>query len=117
VVVGAGGDRDRGKRPLMGAVAARLADRPVVTSDNPRFEDPDRIIAETLAGMDRHGIAIADRARAISWAIGEARDNDIVLIAGKGHEKVQIVGGERLAFSDYDSARRSLHARRGQGAS
>lgn len=111
-VFGCGGDRDRGKRPLMGAAAMRLADRAVVTTDNPRFENPDDIIGEVLAGMDGRAIAIPDRERAIRWTIGEARDNDLVLIAGKGHENVQLVAGKRLPFSDYAIARDSLLARR-----
>lgn len=111
-VFGCGGDRDRGKRPMMGEVAARLADRIVVTSDNPRFEDPDRIIANILEGMGRHDVAIPDRARAIRYAIDEARDNDVILVAGKGHENVQVIGDQRLPFSDVDVAAESLAARR-----
>ncbi|HEX2139470.1 MAG TPA: UDP-N-acetylmuramoyl-L-alanyl-D-glutamate--2,6-diaminopimelate ligase [Woeseiaceae bacterium] len=112
-VFGCGGDRDRGKRPLMGEVAARLADRVVVTSDNPRYEDPDRIIAAILEGLGRHDVAIPDRGRAIRYAILEARENDVVLIAGKGHENVQVVEDRRLPFSDVDAARASLAARAG----
>lgn len=115
-VFGCGGDRDRGKRPLMGATAMRLADRAVVTTDNPRFEDPEAIIAEVLEGMDRRGVAIPDRARAIRWAIREARDHDVVLIAGKGHENVQVIGGERLPFSDVAVARDALLARQTRNA-
>jgi UDP-N-acetylmuramoyl-L-alanyl-D-glutamate--2,6-diaminopimelate ligase len=110
-VFGCGGDRDRGKRPMMGATVARLADRAVVTSDNPRFEDPAAIIGAVLAGMDDSAVAIEDRAAAIAYAVEEAGDDDIVLIAGKGHEDVQVVGGKRLPFSDYEAARRSLAAR------
>lgn len=110
-VFGCGGDRDRGKRPLMGEVAARLADRVVVTSDNPRFEDPDRIIAAILEGLGRHDVAIPDRGRAIRYAIAEARDNDVVLIAGKGHESVQLIEGRRLPFSDVEAARAGIKAR------
>lgn len=115
-VFGCGGDRDRGKRPLMGATVMRLADRAVVTTDNPRFENPDDIIAEVLAGMDGRAIAVPDRERAIRWTIGQARDNDLVLIAGKGHENVQLVAGERLPFSDYAAARAALRARAAGGA-
>lgn len=117
-VFGCGGDRDRGKRPLMGAAAARLADRAIVTTDNPRHEDPDVIIAEVLAGMDGRAaavVAIADRARAIRRAICEARDDDVILVAGKGHEHVQVVGDERFPFSDYDVARDGLLARQDGG--
>ncbi len=110
-VFGCGGDRDRGKRPLMGQVAAKLADRVVVTSDNPRFEDPQAIIAAVLEGMGRRDVAIPDRARAIGYAIREARDNDVILVAGKGHEDVQLVAGKRLPFSDVDTARAALAAR------
>ncbi len=110
-VFGCGGDRDRGKRPMMGEVAARLADRVVVTSDNPRFEDPDKIIAAILEGMGRHDVAIPDRARAIRYAIDEARDNDVILVAGKGHENVQVIEDRRLPFSDVDVAAASLVAR------
>jgi UDP-N-acetylmuramoyl-L-alanyl-D-glutamate--2,6-diaminopimelate ligase len=115
-VFGCGGDRDRGKRPLMGAAVVRLADRAVVTSDNPRNEDPDDIIAEVLAGTDGRAIAIADRAEAIRHAIREARDNDVVLIAGKGHENVQIIAGRRLPFSDWAFASDALRARRAEEA-
>jgi UDP-N-acetylmuramoyl-L-alanyl-D-glutamate--2,6-diaminopimelate ligase len=110
-VFGCGGDRDRGKRPMMGATVARLADRAVVTSDNPRFENPAAIIAAVLEGMDDNALAIEDRAAAIAYAIAEADDDDIVLIAGKGHEDVQLVGGKRLPFSDYEAARTRLLAR------
>lgn len=110
-VFGCGGDRDRGKRPLMGATVARLADRAIVTNDNPRFENPGDIIAAVLEGMDERALAIPDRAAAIAYAIAEAGDDDIVLIAGKGHENVQLVGGKRLPFSDYETARAKLLAR------
>lgn len=110
-VFGCGGDRDRGKRPLMGATVTRLADRAVVTNDNPRFEAPGEIIAAVLDGMDKHALAIADRAAAIAFAIDQADDNDVVLIAGKGHESFQLVGGLRLPFSDYETARANLLAR------
>lgn len=101
-VFGCGGDRDAGKRPLMGAAAERLADRVIVTDDNPRTEDPDRIVASILAGMQRpEAVAvIRDRRAAILHALAEAEAGDIVLIAGKGHEDYQIVGAERLPFSD-----------------
>jgi UDP-N-acetylmuramoyl-L-alanyl-D-glutamate--2,6-diaminopimelate ligase len=111
-VFGCGGDRDVGKRPLMGAVAERLADRVIVTDDNPRTEDPDQIIAGIRAGM-RHpdaAIVIRDRRQAIVQALAEASGCDIVLIAGKGHEDYQIVGAERLPFSDQAIAREFLSA-------
>ncbi|HVY66022.1 MAG TPA: UDP-N-acetylmuramoyl-L-alanyl-D-glutamate--2,6-diaminopimelate ligase [Gammaproteobacteria bacterium] len=101
-VFGCGGDRDQGKRPLMGAVAADLADRIVLTDDNPRSEDPDVIVAGIRAGIGEHPrvSVIHDRRAALANAIGRARAGDIVLIAGKGHEAEQLVGTERRAFSD-----------------
>jgi len=99
---GAGGDRDRGKRPLMGEAAECFADRVVVTSDNPRSEDPRAIISEILAGMRRPERArvLPDRAEAIRASINDAHVGDVVLIAGKGHETWQQIGARRLAFSD-----------------
>ncbi|MCB1735376.1 MAG: UDP-N-acetylmuramoyl-L-alanyl-D-glutamate--2,6-diaminopimelate ligase [Gammaproteobacteria bacterium] len=101
-VFGCGGDRDQGKRPLMGAAAERLADYTVVTDDNPRNEDPDRIIAQIVAGMQRPEAAavIRDREAAIRRTIAGAAPGDIVLVAGKGHEDYQIVGARRTWFSD-----------------
>jgi len=115
-VFGCGGDRDRGKRPLMGKTAARLADQLVVTNDNPRSELPGDIIADVLQGVGDNpdAIAIEDRAAAIAYAIHEAADDDIVLIAGKGHENYQLVGNQRLSFSDYDAALANIFARRGK---
>jgi UDP-N-acetylmuramoyl-L-alanyl-D-glutamate--2,6-diaminopimelate ligase len=111
-VFGAGGDRDAAKRPVMGAVVSRLADRAVVTSDNPRSEDPLRIIADIESGMDRPHEVHADRGCAIEAAIAGAHDDDVVLIAGKGHENYQEIAGERLAFSDAAAAQRALQGRR-----
>ncbi len=101
-VFGCGGDRDTGKRPLMGKLAERLADRVIITTDNPRHEDPKKIIDEILAGLSNASDAtiIEDRAAAIAWAIANAGPTDVVLIAGKGHEEYQEVGSERHAFSD-----------------
>jgi len=110
-VFGCGGDRDRGKRRIMGATAGALADCPIVTSDNPRSESPGDIIAEILAGMAGDAVAIEDRAAAIAYAIGNARTDDVVLIAGKGHETVQVIGDHRLPFSDYAVAQEYLAAR------
>jgi UDP-N-acetylmuramoyl-L-alanyl-D-glutamate--2,6-diaminopimelate ligase len=115
VVFGCGGDRDRGKRPLMGEIAARLADRVWVTSDNPRTERPDAIIAEILPGIERGGaaarhVAMADRRAAIRDAIGWARAGDVLVIAGKGHEPYQIIGTEVLPFDDREIARGFLRA-------
>ena len=104
VVFGCGGERDPGKRPLMGEAAERLADRVIVTDDNPRGEDADGIVAMILRGIRRPGEVQVerDRARAIGAAIAEARPGDAVLIAGKGHETYQLVGSERRRFSDRD---------------
>ncbi|HEX7053664.1 MAG TPA: UDP-N-acetylmuramoyl-L-alanyl-D-glutamate--2,6-diaminopimelate ligase [Burkholderiales bacterium] len=112
-VFGAGGDRDPSKRPLMGEVAGRLADRVLLTSDNPRSEDPRAIIAAVAAGVPGRCDSEPDRARAIAAAIAEARDEDVVLLAGKGHETYQEVRGARLPFSDEAVALAALAARRG----
>jgi UDP-N-acetylmuramoyl-L-alanyl-D-glutamate--2,6-diaminopimelate ligase len=113
VVFGCGGDRDRGKRPLMGRVARELADRIVVTSDNPRFEEPRAIVAGILAGIDdRRGVEVEpDRRRAIARAIAVAEAGDVVVVAGKGHETYQIVGETVLRFDDRDEVREALAAR------
>ncbi len=101
-VFGCGGDRDQGKRPLMGAVALAHADQIVVTSDNPRSEAPDKIISDILAGQDigDNVIAIADRRQAIAHALQQASQGDAVLVAGKGHETWQDIGTSRLPFDD-----------------
>jgi UDP-N-acetylmuramoyl-L-alanyl-D-glutamate--2,6-diaminopimelate ligase len=101
-VFGCGGDRDRGKRPMMGAVAADLADRVVLTDDNPRSEDPARIVSDIREGLAEHPrvSVIHDRRTALQTAIERARIGDVVLVAGKGHEAEQLVGAERRAFSD-----------------
>jgi UDP-N-acetylmuramoyl-L-alanyl-D-glutamate--2,6-diaminopimelate ligase len=101
-VFGCGGDRDPGKRPLMGGVVERLADVALVTDDNPRSENGDAIVADILRGFaDRAAVrVIRDRAEAIRTALSEAQPADVVLIAGKGHEDYQIYGTERRAFSD-----------------
>lgn len=118
VVLGCGGDRDPGKRAPMGRFAATLADRFYATSDNPRTEDPEAIVAQMLAGVpperrDRV-VAIVDRRTAIGQAIADAEADDVVLIAGKGHENYQIVGTDRLHFDDREEAAAAL-ARRGGG--
>jgi UDP-N-acetylmuramoyl-L-alanyl-D-glutamate--2,6-diaminopimelate ligase len=120
---GAGGDRDRGKRPLMGAIAARLADMTVVTSDNPRSEDPERIVAEIVAGAEgiesserdrasrRELCAIVDRRAAIERAISLGRAGDVLVIAGKGHEQGQeFADGRKLPFDDVVVAREALRS-------
>jgi UDP-N-acetylmuramoyl-L-alanyl-D-glutamate--2,6-diaminopimelate ligase len=109
-VFGCGGDRDRGKRPLMGAVAARLADEVVLTDDNPRGEDGQEIIEQILQGMrgDDQVQVQRDRARAIAMAIAGAAQDDLVLVAGKGHEDYQLVGDLKLPFSDFEQVERAL---------
>lgn len=117
-VFGCGGDRDASKRPLMGAIAARLADRVVLTSDNPRSERPALILAQILAGVvGRSDVdVIEDRAQAIAWALAEAAPADTVLIAGKGHEQTQEVAGVSRPFSDVEHARQALQRRQEQPA-
>ena len=110
-VFGCGGDRDRGKRPMMGKVGERLSDRAIVTSDNPRTEPPEQIINDILEGMSDDAVAITDRADAIREAIETAQDGDVVLIAGKGHEDYQVIGDQTLSFSDFNAARDCLRAR------
>ena len=119
VVFGAGGDRDRGKRPLMGAAAAERADVLYVTSDNPRTEDPQSIVDDVMEGVTQarargarcEVTAIVDRAAAIGAAIGAAGPHDVVVIAGKGHEEYQVVGEERHPFSDAVVARTAMEDR------
>ncbi|MBS0571227.1 MAG: UDP-N-acetylmuramoyl-L-alanyl-D-glutamate--2,6-diaminopimelate ligase [Proteobacteria bacterium] len=112
-VFGCGGERDAGKRPQMGAIAERLADAVIVTDDNPRGEDGDAIVAQIVAGcaQPRRARVERDRATAIATALHEARAGDVVLIAGKGHEPYQEVGGIKRPFDDADVARRVLGAR------
>jgi UDP-N-acetylmuramoyl-L-alanyl-D-glutamate--2,6-diaminopimelate ligase len=119
-VFGCGGDRDRSKRPLMGAVAGRHSDVIVITSDNPRSEEPTRIIEEVQRGITpdtrRDGgqslLTIVDRRAAIARAIELARPDDVVLVAGKGHEKYQVIGDRTLPFDDVAVAREALERRR-----
>jgi len=110
-VFGCGGDRDQGKRPLMGEVAERLADRVVLTSDNPRGENPADILAQIQAGMNGAALVESDRAAAIELAIAQAAPGDLVLVAGKGHESYQLVGDETRPFSDIAVAQAALAAR------
>ena len=113
VVFGCGGDRDTGKRAEMGSIAEHRADRVVVTSDNPRSESPQQIIDQILLGITRDVLAVADRRDAIRIAIKQAQPDDVVLIAGKGHEDYQIIGSNRLPFSDQVEARLALRQRQG----
>jgi UDP-N-acetylmuramoyl-L-alanyl-D-glutamate--2,6-diaminopimelate ligase len=123
-VFGCGGDRDQKKRPLMGEIAGRLSDLVVITSDNPRTEPPEKIIAEIEEGIKKTGIgeiplseksnhfkgyiAVIDRFEAIKIALQKARKGDIVLVAGKGHENYQIWGEKRLPFDDREQIRKAL---------
>ena len=112
-VFGCGGDRDRGKRAQMAAIAARRADGLVITSDNPRTEDPQQILRDVVAGLPagRECLVEVDRAAAIAAAVAEAGPEDLVLIAGKGHEDYQILGTERIHFDDREEAEKSLKSR------
>jgi len=124
-VFGCGGDRDRGKRPLMGAAAARASDLVVITSDNPRTEDPVRILADIEPGVRGEGleplplhapgsrgyVVEPDRPHAIALAVGLARPGDLVVVAGKGHEDYQIVGVEKRHLDDREEVRRALEQR------
>jgi UDP-N-acetylmuramoyl-L-alanyl-D-glutamate--2,6-diaminopimelate ligase len=117
VVFGAGGDRDRAKRPLMGRAASELADRVIVTSDNPRSEDPDAIVDEVLAGTAGDAEREVDRRRAIALAVGSAERGDVLVIAGKGHEQGQeFEGGRKEPFDDVTVAREALREALGVGA-
>ena len=127
VVFGCGGERDSGKRPLMGGVAAEAADLAVITSDNPRNENPDDIISQVLPGLEKGGLrrisagkaksgekgylVETDRKTAIETAISLAKEDDVVLVAGKGHEAYQIVGADKRAFDDREVAARALAVR------
>jgi UDP-N-acetylmuramoyl-L-alanyl-D-glutamate--2,6-diaminopimelate ligase len=114
-VFGCGGDRDRSKRAPMGEAAASLSDVVILTSDNPRTEDPEQILADVETGLRASGKPyqkIADRRQAIHEAIAEAGEKDLVLIAGKGHEDYQLIGREVLHFDDREVAREALAVRK-----
>jgi UDP-N-acetylmuramoyl-L-alanyl-D-glutamate--2,6-diaminopimelate ligase len=110
VVFGCGGDRDKSKRPIMGKAASLYADKIVVTSDNPRSEDPDQVIKDIIAGIPQPDsiISLTNREEAIAYALHHAKDEDIILIAGKGHEAYQQIGAIKYAFSDQETVRRLL---------
>ena len=112
-VFGCGGDRDKGKRPLMAEIAEQLASKLIITDDNPRNEDSAAIIKQILSGLSGEADVVveSDRAKAIDYAISNANEGDVVLIAGKGHEEYQDVGGNRMVFSDVKQARLSLNKR------
>ena len=107
VVFGCGGDRDKGKRPLMGAIAAEKADIAIVTDDNPRSEDPATIRAEIMAASPELS-EIGDREEAIRAAVKMLKPGDLLVVAGKGHESGQIIGDRTLPFSDHDVVRKAL---------
>jgi UDP-N-acetylmuramoyl-L-alanyl-D-glutamate--2,6-diaminopimelate ligase len=107
-VFGCGGDRDRGKRPEMGRIASELSDVAIVTSDNPRSEEPGAIIEEILAGVSEDVQVEPDRRAAIVQAIEQAGDNDVVVIAGKGHEQGQEFADRKIPFDDREVAREAL---------
>lgn len=108
-VCGAGGNRDKGKRPLMAREAANLSDRVIITSDNPRFEEPEAIIQDMLAGLDDEQrtkvISITDRREAIRAAVMMAQPGDVILVAGKGHEPYQEIKGVKHHFDDHEEIR------------
>lgn len=115
-IFGAGGDRDRTKRPIMGQIATKYSDFTIITSDNPRSEDPDMIIADILEGVKKISvnnsyIAITDRKSAIEYAIANAKAQDVILIAGKGHETYQIIGTEVIHFDDREIARAAIRGK------
>jgi UDP-N-acetylmuramoyl-L-alanyl-D-glutamate--2,6-diaminopimelate ligase len=117
VLFGCGGDRDATKRPTMGRIAAELADRVILTSDNPRTEHPNQILQHILAGVPdelRHRVALVepDRRRAIEYALHTAQAGELILLAGKGHEPYQIVGTEKHPFSDMEVAKEVARAKR-----
>ncbi|MCL5261374.1 MAG: UDP-N-acetylmuramoyl-L-alanyl-D-glutamate--2,6-diaminopimelate ligase [Gammaproteobacteria bacterium] len=110
-VFGCGGERDTGKRPLMGKIAEQYSDQVIITNDNPRSEDPDKIIADIMAGLlcQKHVKVVPDRYQAIKLAITGAAKEDVILLAGKGHENYQIIGDEKILFSDSDVACKLLN--------
>lgn len=111
VVFGCGGDRDSSKRPMMGRVAAELADQVIVTSDNPRSEDPEAIIADILSGVPKNTGGISaqlDRREAIAHCLADAYEGDLVLVAGKGHETTQVIGDQVIPFDDREVVRELL---------
>jgi len=112
-VFGCGGNRDKGKRPIMGEIAEAFADKVIIADDNPRNEEGDKIVEHIQSGMrsPEQAVVLRDREKAIAYAIGNAKPGDVVLVAGKGHETYQDVGGSRLIFSDANQVRLALQAR------
>ena len=115
-VFGCGGDRDRGKRPQMGEIAARLADLAVATSDNPRTEDPESILDGIFSGVPAGAAVLreVDRRTALARAAADLREGDFLVVAGKGHEDYQIVGSEKRHFDDVEELERALARREGE---
>jgi len=109
-VFGCGGDRDKEKRPKMGGVAEEYANIPVITDDNPRHEKSEDVIADILVGMSQHPKIISDRIQAVQWAIHDAKQGDIVLVAGKGHETTQQIGDRFVEMSDRVLVTQALEA-------
>lgn len=107
-IFGCGGDRDAGKRPLMATIAEKLTDKVIATDDNPRTEDNQKIMADIVKGFSKPQQIIHNREEAIKTAIEQAKATDVILIAGKGHEDYQIIGTEKLHFSDQETARKYL---------
>jgi UDP-N-acetylmuramoyl-L-alanyl-D-glutamate--2,6-diaminopimelate ligase len=109
-IFGCGGNRDRSKRPLMGAIAERYAHHVIITEDNPRYEDPQNIIKEIYSGLTQPEKAMIFQARkeAIQYAIQNAKPDDVILIAGKGHETYQMIKNEKIPFSDHEIAEETL---------
>jgi UDP-N-acetylmuramoyl-L-alanyl-D-glutamate--2,6-diaminopimelate ligase len=116
-VFGCGGDRDKTKRPLMGAIASVLSDSVIVTSDNPRTEDPAAIITDVLNGIESmvHTTAIIERGEAVNAALAQAGTEDVVLIAGKGHEPYQIIGDKKYPYDDLEIVRAWIRRMTGDG--
>jgi UDP-N-acetylmuramoyl-L-alanyl-D-glutamate--2,6-diaminopimelate ligase len=111
VVFGCGGNRDKSKRAKMGKIASDIADLIVITEDNPRLEDSQEIMSEILSGVDpdfRHYVLIQNRRKAIEFAINQSEDNDVVILAGKGHETYQILQTETIKFDDREEARNAI---------
>jgi len=115
-IFGCGGDRDRGKRPLMAQIAEKYSDKLIITQDNSRTEDPKQIFADMVKGLNKpNSVQIeSDRIQAIMQSIEAAAPSDLILIAGKGHENYQIVGTEKIPLDDYAEAKKALHSRREQ---
>ena len=108
-IVGCGGDRDASKRPIMGRIACQKSDLVIITNDNPRTEDPQAIINDILTGIDRdNNVVIPDRKEAIAYGMSQLKNNDILMILGKGHEDYQILGTQKIHFSDQEEVEKYM---------